>query len=118
MSHPTTILEKTVNIAIRCVCVSTLILLFLAVGVGDMTSRDARTQESPPMDSVLFNNGLALQTMTSPDTSTAEVKVAPTETLAPTTTPSPELSTDRSNKDKVRMTLIRFKTHSTTTKVS
>jgi hypothetical protein len=118
MSDPTTILEKTVNIAIRCVCVSTLILLFFAVGVGDMTSRDARTQESPPMDSVLFNNGLALQPMAGPDTSTAEVKVAPTETLAPTATPSPELSTDRSNKDKVRMTLIRFKTHSTTTKVS
>jgi hypothetical protein len=110
MNNPTSILGKTVNITIRCVCVSALVLLFLAVGVSGMPGRDARTQESPPMDSVLVNNGPALHTMADPDTSTAEVKGATTETPA---THSP--SADRWNKDEVRVILIaRFKTHSIT----
>ena len=115
MDNPTSIVGKTVKITLRCVCVSALVLLFLAVGVDGTPSRDARTQEFPPVDSVLFSNGLALQTMADPDTSAAEVKVAPTQTLAPTAPHSSELGADRRNKDKVRVILIaRFKTHSIT----
>jgi len=115
MNNPTSILGKTVNITERCVCVLALVLLFLAVGVGGMPSRDARTQESSPLGPVLFNNGLTPQTMADLDTSTAEVNVAPTETLAPTATLSPQLSADGWNKDKVTVILIaRMKTHSTT----
>lgn len=59
MNNPTSILgasstanwrcRKEESITKRCVCALALVLLFLAVAVGSMPSRQARLQESPPM---------------------------------------------------------------------
>jgi hypothetical protein len=76
-----------------------LVLVFMTVGVGGVPSRETGAQESPPMDAT--------------DTSTAEVKVAPTENIAPTTaTVSPDPSADGCNKDMATVTSrARYKTH-------
>jgi hypothetical protein len=99
MNNPTSILRRIVNITERCVCVSALVLMFLAVGVDSKSSREVRAQESPPIDTT--------------DTSTAEMKVALTETISPSTaTLSPEPNADGWNKDKVPVTLVaRMKAH-------
>ncbi len=99
MNNLTSILGKIVNITKRGVCVMALVLLFLAVGVGGVPSRETRAQESPPMDAI--------------DTSMAEVEVVPTGTIVPTTaTVSPGPSADGWNKDMATVTLrARYKTH-------
>ena len=98
MNNPTSILGRTVNRTKRWVCVLALVLVFLAVGVGGLPSREARALE-PPL-------------MAATDTSTAEVEVAPTETIAPTATVSPEPNADGWNNDKATVTIrARFKTH-------
>ena len=79
---------ETVNTTRHRVCVLALVLLFLALEAGSMPSRDA---------------------------STAEVRVASTGTIAPTTTLSPKPSAEGWAKDKATGTLAaRFKTHSVT----
>ena len=99
MNNPTSTLGKIVNTTKRCVCVLALVLVFLAVGVGGAPSREARAQESLPMDATY--------------TSAAGVEVVPTETIAPTTvTVSPDPSANRWNKDSAMVTLsARFKAH-------
>ena len=49
MNNSTSILGETVEITKRCVCVLALVLVFLAVGVVGVPSREARAQESCPM---------------------------------------------------------------------
>ena len=99
MNNPTSIPGRTVKVMKRWVCVMALVLLFLAVGVGGVPSHEARAQGSPSMDAT--------------DTSTAEVEVAPTETIVPTTaTVSPGPVADGWNKDIATVTLrARYKTH-------
>jgi hypothetical protein len=50
----------------RCVCVLALVLLFLAVGVGSLPSREAGAQESLPLLPIFFDHGLTVQTMGDP----------------------------------------------------
>ena len=99
MNNPTSTLGRTVKVMKRLVCMMALVLLFLAVGVGGVPSRETRAQESPLMDAI--------------DTSTAEVEVVPTETIVPTTaTVSPDPSADGWNKDMATVTSrARYKTH-------
>ncbi len=69
----------------RSACVLILAILFLAVGVGGRTGRDAHA---------------------------AEVRVPPTGNIASTATLSPEQDADGSNKDVAQVTsLARFKAH-------
>ena len=81
--------NETVNTAKRRVCVLALVLLFLALGVGGLPSREP---------------------------STAEVRVTPTGTIAPATaTLSPEPNAGGWAKDEATGTLAaRFKVHSVT----
>jgi hypothetical protein len=99
MNNPTSIFGKTVSRTKRCVCVSALVLLFLAVGVDSKSSREAGAQGSFPTGAT--------------DTSTSEVEVVPPEIISPTTaTPSPEPNADGWNEEKVPVTLVaRHKTH-------
>ena len=99
MNTTTSILGETVSRTKRWVCVLALVLVFLAVGIGGVPSREARAQESPPMDAT--------------DTTTAEVEVAPTETIVPNTvTVSPDPRADGRNKDMATVTIqARYKTH-------
>jgi hypothetical protein len=99
MNNPTSTLGRTVKVMKRWVCVTALVLLFLAVGVGGVSSHEARAQGSPSMDAT--------------DCNTAEVEVAPTETIVPTTaTVSPDPSADGWNKDMATVTSrARYKTH-------
>ena len=99
MNNPTSTLGRTVKVMKRWVCATALVLLFLAVGVGGVPSHEARAQGSPSMDAT--------------DTSTAEVEVAPTATIAPiTATVSPEPNADGWNKGMATVTLsARFKAH-------
>ena len=99
MNNPTSTLGRTVKVMKRWVCVTALVLLFLAVGVGGVPSHEARAQGSPSMDAT--------------DCNTAEVEVAPTETIVPTTaTVSPDPSADGWNKDMATVTSrARYKTH-------
>jgi hypothetical protein len=99
MNNPTSIPGRTVKVMKRWVCVMALVLLFLAVGVGGVPSHEARAQGSPSMDAT--------------DTSTAEVEVAPTESIAPTAaTVSPDPSANGWNKDMATVTFrARYKAH-------
>ncbi len=99
MNNPTSIPGRTAKPMKRRVCVLAVVLVFLAVGVGGVPSREARAQGSPPMDTT--------------DTSTAEVQIAPTGSIASTaTTVSPEPSADGWNKDMATVTIqARYKAH-------
>jgi disulfide bond formation protein DsbB len=99
MTNPTSILGETANPRKRRVCVLALVLVILAAGVGGVPSSEVRAQGLPPMDAT--------------DTSTAEVEVAPTETIAPTaTTVSPDPSAGGQNKDMATVTIrARLKAH-------
>jgi hypothetical protein len=99
MNNPTSIPGRTVKVMKRCVCVLALVLLFLAVGIDSFPSHGARAQGSPSMDAT--------------DTSTAEVEVAPTESIAPTAaTVSPDPSANGWNKDMATVTFrARYKAH-------
>ena len=99
MNNPTLILERTVKVMKRCVCVLALVLVFMAIGVGDVPSHEARAQGFPFIDAT--------------DSSTAEVEVAPTESIAPTAaTVSPDPSADGWNKDMATVTIqARYKAH-------
>jgi hypothetical protein len=46
----------------RCVCVLALMIMFLAVGVGSVPSREAGALRSLPLDPILFGYGLTAQT--------------------------------------------------------
>ncbi len=95
MNNPTSIVGETANPRKRRVCVLALVLVILAAGVGGVPSSEVRAQGLPPMDAT--------------DTSTAEVEVAPTEPIAPTTaTVSPEANADRWSTVTTRA---RYKAH-------
>ena len=97
MNDPTPIVGRTVNVTKRWACRLTLVLVFVAVGVGGMPSREALAQESPSMDS----------------TEVSTVEVAPTETITLTAASvSPEPKADGWNNGKTTVTIAaRFKTH-------
>jgi hypothetical protein len=92
MNNPTSVLGRTVSTTKRRACALALILVFSAVGVGGVPSREAGAQESPLMGAA--------------DTTTVEVEAAPTETIAPNTaTVLPEPYADGWNDDKARVTI-------------
>jgi hypothetical protein len=100
MNNPTSIPGRTAKLMKRRVCVLALVLVFLAAGVGGVLPLEAGAQESSPSEAT--------------DTSTAEVELAPTETIAPTAvaTVLPDRSADGWNKDMATVTIqARHKTH-------
>lgn len=97
MRNPPPIVGRTVNVTKRRACTLTLVLVFVAGGVGGMPSREALAQKSPSTES----------------TDTSTVEVAPTETIALTAAPvSPEPNADGWNNGKTTVTIAaRMKTH-------
>jgi hypothetical protein len=99
MNNPTSILGETTNLTKRCVCVLALVLVLLAAGVVGGPSSEVLAREPSLMDTT--------------DTSTAEVEVTPTGSIAPTAaTVSPAPSADGRNKDMTTVTIqARLKAH-------
>jgi hypothetical protein len=99
MNNPTSILGETANPTKRRVCVLASVLVFLAAGVGGVPRSKALAQESSPTGAT--------------DTSTAEVELTPTGSIAPTAaTVSPDRRGDGWNKDMATVTIqARHKAH-------